>query len=138
MIPRALANASAAILLMILTIGCSDQAQEVSFMNETHQNPPELTLRAQYHALRHANPRVDAQESYKKGDYRLVGVLGFTLIVPGIEQTEKYESGLKIVALTADFSGGLHPEVNEYAAKYASAYNKKLIALLDEMPNKQE
>ena len=75
----------------------------------------------------------DLQAAIKKGDYRFIGLMGYTLYVPGVQQDEFYqkheaEFGVKVITGTSDFFE--IPEQEELVrvgGAYAEKYNRFLL-----------
>ena len=83
--------------------------------------------------LKSADPEVDVQVAMRKGDYRFVGLMGYALEVPGINQREfqeKYRDqyGVKTIEGTSDYLET--PEIGELwllGRRYAERYNRLLL-----------
>ena len=85
------------------------------------------------HRLQSAEPQADLEAASKRGDFRFIGLMGYSLIVPGIKEKEFYdkyrsEFGVRIIPGTSDFME--IPEQLELASvggKYAEQYNRLLL-----------
>ena len=78
-----------------------------------------------------ANPEKDAKQAIAKGDFRLLAVYGYTLIVPGIKgDYTKYKKtyGIHPIEGTSDFiQNKEHGKLNALASKYAEKYNRIIL-----------
>ncbi len=80
--------------------------------------------------LERADPARDLQAALLRGDKRFVGVMGFALEVPGVEDYyEHYKSyGVRVIEGTSDFiENDDIRRLNELAYKYALRYNRLLL-----------
>jgi hypothetical protein len=85
------------------------------------------------HRLQSADPTSDVEAAFRQGDFRFVGLMGYSLEVPGVDPKEFYEKyssefGVKVIRGTSDFME--IPEQLELArigGDYAQQYNQLLI-----------
>jgi len=92
-------------------------------------------LRAQLDSVRAANPTADAEAALARGDYRLVGIQGYSLQVPGLNPRdwERYGStyGFRVVAGTDEITRSNDQWALQGAAyRYAQAYNRLVLQRL--------
>ena len=118
-----------ALIIIGLLIGCSAQENVVP-LNLASADSVKNSIRT----LEGADPAQDIERAIKKGDLRFIGVMGYSLIVPGVEDYhERYEknNGVRIIEGASDFI--LSDDVqrlNELATDYAERYNKLLLEYL--------
>jgi hypothetical protein len=79
-----------------------------------------------------ANPNLDARQAIKRKDFRLRAIYGYSLIVPGIEQTnyDEYQKkfGFNPIEGTSDsLVSAEHARLNQLAYKYAQKYNEVIL-----------
>jgi hypothetical protein len=82
--------------------------------------------------LRYADPAKDLQVSMQKGDCRFVGLQGFTIYVPGLNEPdlERYRAkyGVNVIKGTSDaIETPEHAELIEVGRDYAEHYNHLLL-----------
>jgi len=97
-------------------------------------------VRAQLDSVRAANPAADAEAALARSDYRLVGVQGYSLEVPGLNPRdwERYGStyGFRVVAGTSEVIGSKDQWALQGAAyRYAQAYNRLVLQRLPDSGN---
>ena len=83
--------------------------------------------------LEYADPIVDAQKALASNDYRLVGVYGYVVSIPGVEMaqwlTYQQRYGLRPIEGTSDaLEGEEHARLVRKATEYAERYNKHVLA----------
>ena len=85
-------------------------------------------------SLQAADPRCDAEEAAKRGDFHVLGLLGYDLQVPGLDHWSKYKPGVYILPATSDAMEGLdHVAYMLVAHQYASEYNQTILAKRSEV-----
>lgn len=75
----------------------------------------------------------DAKKAYLRGDFRFIGINGYTLQVPGISYTNinNYDYGTMIVPGTSDaICDAKQKYFIENATLYAKQYNQEILYLL--------
>ena len=114
------------ILLSIIALSLSAAASWAGTEQQTSINPVD-----QLQWLYKVNPEKDANQAIAKGDFRLMAVYGYTLIVPGIKgDYRKYEKtyGIHPIEGTSDFiKNNEHGKLNALAKKYAEKYNLTIL-----------
>ena len=109
------------LLILLFLLGCTAQ-----------QKHPKAILQLQW--LEKANPVNDAKEAISNGDFRLRGVYGFTMILPGVgDDRFKYEKtpGINPIEGTSDgLINDEHARLNDLALKYAEQYNQVILKQL--------
>jgi len=80
-------------------------------------------------AIKHGDPIADEAKAFTSHDYRFVGVYGYVVVVPGMDEgsplVRKY--GKRIIEGTTDAPcDEEHSSLVDSAKKYAISYNKKL------------
>jgi hypothetical protein len=82
--------------------------------------------------LDRANARIDAETAARNGDFRLVGVYGLTIRVPGFPWSRLWrESELKMIYGTSDgIESNAHGRFIGSAHRYAEAYNQVILPLI--------
>jgi hypothetical protein len=82
--------------------------------------------------LKVTNAESDARSAVAHGDKRLLAVYGYTLMVPGVHDDAsalRAKYGLRILNGTSDaYKDSSDREFNENARKYASIYNRIVVA----------
>lgn len=83
--------------------------------------------------LEAADPIADATAALSKRDKRLVGVNGYTGMIPGVEETRKEDYrnryGLRILEGSSDaLVNHEHQRLVELACQYAEKYNTYIVA----------
>ena len=84
--------------------------------------------------LRDADPDRDVAEAIRRGDFRFIGVMGYAVTLPGVEDYgEQYQSyGVRIIEGTSDvIANDAVRLLNEQAYRYAERYNKLLMKHLN-------
>ena len=89
---------------------------------------PRVTL----YRYRHADPVADADRAARRGDFRLVGVQGRGVELPGADSILGQQSAMRcatrIVPFTSDaISSDAVRDLNGVARSYAHAYNLRLL-----------
>ena len=79
-----------------------------------------------------ANPDLDARQAIKRKDFRLRAIYGYSLIVPGVEQTnyDEYQKkyGFNPIEGTSDsLVNAEHARLNQLAYRYAEKYNEVIL-----------
>lgn len=79
-----------------------------------------------------ANPDLDARQAIKRKDFRLRAIYGYSLIVPGVEQTNYVEYqkkyGFNPIEGTSDsLVNAEHARLNQLAYTYAEKYNEVIL-----------
>jgi hypothetical protein len=105
---------AASICLVLPSSGCREPSQ-VKKLRWLHQ----------------ANPTADADTAIARRDYRLRGVYGLTLSIPGTEPSMKFELekryGVNPIEGTSDNRVNQeHSRLIELAHSYASTYNRRI------------
>ena len=93
------------------------------------QPSPSAVLR-QY---RNADPRADALEAVRRGDFRLVGVYGRGLMLPGADSILGWEGAMacavRVVPYTSDApKSDVEQQIYQVGMVYAREYNMALLA----------
>ncbi len=107
-----------------------------SSCNNDNQQTKDLVLpeRVEIEVADNANWIDDFNESLKKGDFRFIGIMGYSLIVPSVsDYHEKFSksNGVKIIAGTSDsYSDTEELEKSEFYKTYAKEYNNLLLEFL--------
>ncbi|TKB53571.1 MAG: hypothetical protein E8D50_07685 [Nitrospira sp.] len=89
-------------------------------------------IRKELTRLRTANPAMDLETAMTHGDYRFVGLMGYSLMVPGVDQDlfrKNYEPkfGFKVIEGTSDyFEIPEQEELVRIGTTYAERYNRLL------------
>ena len=92
----------------------------------------QTAIREELMRLRTADPATDLETAMKHGDYRFVGLMGFALMVPGVDQDlfhKNYEPkfGFTVIKGTSDyFEIPEQEELVRIGAAYAERYNRLL------------
>ncbi len=93
-------------------------------------------------ALERANPLQKAQENFQKGDFRLLGVLGFSLMVPGIPQSDSCLKDFRHVTIIKDTTDAprctRHALLQRIARDYAEKYNRFMLKNMTDTQKKCE
>lgn len=81
--------------------------------------------------LQNSDPQKDFDQNIKNNDLRFVGIYGFTVIVPGVDEYRKEYSktyGLRMIEGTSDSITSPNVEkLNRLATDYAKKYNALLV-----------
>ena len=90
-------------------------------------------------ALKQGDPVADEEKAFASHDYRFVGINGYVVVVPGMDEGEplvrKY--GKRMVEGTTDAPCDKeHSALLDFAQRYAITYNKKLASDLIKLPPK--
>lgn len=92
--------------------------------------------------IERSNPETDLNCAIRKKDFRFIGIMGYSLIIPGVKDYyRKYEksNGIRVIEGTSDVISSKKVEyLNKIASSYAKEYNKLLIKYLKKHPNKME
>ena len=104
--------------IVLISIGC-------------HQEDSESVKALRW--VESADPIADAKAAIAKGNFKLKGVYGLTLVIPGADHSkwEEYRSqyGVDPIKGTTDAREGLeHGRLIELAATYAEAYNRQILS----------
>jgi hypothetical protein len=96
----------------------------------------DAAIDSQIAKLKTANPAVDVADALAAGDRRFVGVMGFGLVVPGVDQSSyKYPEGVKVIPNTSDgIRNDSEAELQDVARMYALQYNATLLSRLRNSP----
>ena len=90
--------------------------------------------------MENANAENDFREAITNHDLRFVGMMGYSLIIPGVEDLEKYRLyrkhfGVRVIEGTSDvIISEEHRHLQGLAYNYALQYNKLLIIFIDGHP----
>jgi len=84
-----------------------------------------------------SDPLVDAKRSIKANDFRLLAVLGYTWVLPGVKDERKFKLrkkyGIKIIEGTSDvLESEEHARLIKLARNYAYQYNREILGFLKE------
>lgn len=81
------------------------------------------------HSLKVDQARADADAAMRLGDHRLLGVYGFTLMIPGLDPEQRPDaSQLRPIECTSDaFSSAEDRRLNDTAREYARRYNEVVL-----------
>jgi hypothetical protein len=92
--------------------------------------PMEAHLNRAIIAYWRASPEADVERALAEGDRRFVGVMGYALVVPGVEDRDlKKEHGVKVIPYVSDMIEGYrHKVFVDIAHKYAEQYNAELLS----------
>lgn len=94
-------------------------------------DPDTRALESTLASLDLGNPDSDATRNFDKGDFRLVGVNGFTCYLPGTRDPAQEElareNGVRCLDGTSDTGSR---KLNRQAAVYARRYNEALVRLM--------
>jgi hypothetical protein len=113
-------------LRVVLILCISSTLARPSDAQRTVTSSPSFTLA---HPER-TNPEKDCQFAIARHDFRFVGVAGFALDVPGVQDYQaRYwkTNGVKVIGGTGDVG---HRNFNKAARAYASRYNAALLKYL--------
>lgn len=114
------------ICLTIMLAFLSTNSSCTESKNQPSTNPVE-----QLRWLYKADPGKDAKQAIAKGDFRLVAVYGYTLIIPGLNgDLSKYEKlyGIRVIEGTSDvMQNEEHGKLNALASEYAKKYNRIIL-----------
>jgi len=82
---------------------------------------------------RHADPVADALQAAHRGDFRLIGIAGRGILVPGADSVLGADAAnmcaVRVVPGTGDvITSALTRQLNAVATAYARAYNRTLLA----------
>lgn len=100
-------------------------------MNSANATTMVAILKTELASLNLENPEVDLERNYLHGDKRCIGIYGFTLLCPGLEDIsydliKKY--GVRPIEGTSDsIESGEHGRLIGLATKYAKTYNQALV-----------
>ncbi|HUX89794.1 MAG TPA: hypothetical protein VMV48_03795 [Gallionellaceae bacterium] len=83
--------------------------------------------------VQQANPIVDAKAAVARNDFVLLGVLGYTWSIPGIQEEKKFvfreKYGVKLLEGTSDvILGTEHGRLIKLATEYAEKYNQYVLS----------
>jgi hypothetical protein len=92
---------------------------------------PAETLDASLESLNLAEPERDAERHLAAGDFRVIGIYGYSINFPGIPDEAWMrifaEERFRAIEGTSDcVIGGRHMELISIASKYAERYNRHL------------
>jgi len=80
-----------------------------------------------------ATARADADSAARRGDFRLMGLQGYSLDVPGTDlpfDLVQREYGLRIIEGGTDaYRNDEERRINENAYEYATEYNRRILEL---------
>lgn len=89
--------------------------------------------------LEHADVQKDFNTAVKAKDFRFLGVLGFTVELPGIEKDQerlKTAYGIKVIEGTSDaITSPEHRRLQDTAIEYARKYNRLLLMHIRQAKN---
>ena len=125
------------LFLAVAFVSCQNQASKPE-VAPADRSIVEI-LRSELARLDLQDPEDDLQENLAKGDYRFIGIYGYTLFCPGAEelaygQIEKY--GIRPIKGTSDtVASKEHGQLIESATQYAKRYNQALIRKLNRGSN---
>lgn len=92
----------------------------------------QIAIREELTRLRIADPATDLETATKHGDYRFVGLMGYALIVPGVDKdlfhkSYEHKFGSKVIKGTSDyFEIPEQEELVRIGTAYAEQYNRLL------------
>jgi hypothetical protein len=124
------------VCISIIGGGCRDASPSslpVHFWDPRDKPPGgSVPSSEQLAALHAASAITNARIAYAAGDYRLVGVAGLALGVPGLDAAavDQERIGVKIVSGTSDTAGGVAKQIQREAKLYALRYNRELLVQL--------
>jgi hypothetical protein len=83
--------------------------------------------------VENADPVADAMAAIEQRNVVLLGVRGYTWIIPGVEESQKWEYrekfGLRLIKGTDDVVlGPEHQHLIQIATKYAEIYNRYVLS----------
>lgn len=87
-----------------------------------------------------ANPARDLQAAVARKDFRFVGIWGYTVEVPGLNENDKriQEQGVRMIEGTSDaLTNELAAKFQEKARSYAERYNHLLLDYLKKQDAKR-
>jgi hypothetical protein len=85
--------------------------------------------------IENADADADVERAWLAGDKRLIGVYGFSRIVPEDPKLEYAGAGVRYIEGTSDFRRDYKEQrLNEIAWQYARWYNRRMIAMLKSEP----
>jgi hypothetical protein len=121
-------------LALCVLSGCKPEIEDgVGFRDSETGVGKSITLREQFERLKSADPRLDAEAAFERGDYRFAGVIGIALFTPGVEKDPLSQLQVKTIQWTTDsFESEFHIEVNGLANRYARDYNRHLVYLFNQ------
>ena len=87
-----------------------------------------------------ANPTTDAEAALKKNDHTLLAVQGYTWVIPGTDESKKFEYksryGVRVIQGTSDaVINKEHLRLIRLATEYAANYNRHLLKRLGVQSN---
>lgn len=110
---------SAAIIALIVST--------ISFAADTEK----ANLKATIKKLETSNVNKDVEKAIKQGDWRFIGVNGYTTIIPGTEDKDAKtikKFGVRVIEGTSDFvENDDIRRLNTIGRKYATEYNRALL-----------
>lgn len=94
---------------------------------------PELNEVEQLRWVEMADPIADAKAAIGRKDFALLGVRGYTWLLPGVEESKKFEYsekyGKRLIEGTDDVVLGTeHQRLIQLATKYAEKYNRYVLS----------
>lgn len=118
-----------ALVLLVALAGCSDDpAIQVHFdQGRDRESPFPLDALIQTAALRTSDPIEDSRRAFRTRDYRLVGLSGMIIDIPGIARRADFRSAIAVKFISG--TGG-NPEIDKLAEQYALSYNLEMLRQL--------
>jgi hypothetical protein len=131
---RKMKKSIVAFVALSLFPGCNPAIDDsVGFRDSENGEGRSITLREQFDLLTNADPKLDAEAAFERGDYRFAGVIGIALFAPGVEKDPLTQLRVKTIQWTTDsFESEFHIEVNGLANRYARDYNRHLVYLFNQ------
>lgn len=127
-------------ILVLLLVSCNYSDQKGEKVKETKPSDiikPVTPEHVYFKLPENANVLDDFNNAVKNGDFRFVGIMKFTLVIPGIPNyLGKYDksNGVKIIEGTSDsysLSDSIAFKNIDFYDNYAKSYNKLLLKYLD-------
>lgn len=95
-------------------------------------------VRQSLRMLEAADPVRDVEQAIREGDLRFIGMMGYALIVPGVDDYGQRiwdTNGVRVIKGTSDFIANDDvARLNELAYEYAKRYNMLLLDYLLKRP----
>jgi hypothetical protein len=121
------------IAIVFIIIGCANVKQspssEINRMDFMEKNLTEMEA---------SDPIVDFRAALARKDYRFVGIMGYTLDIPGIDENNVLvrNGGVKVIKGTSDsIVDKEDARLQKLARDYAIKYNHLLLKYLSENEN---
>lgn len=129
---------AAAVLVVLIAGAACDHGEprvKISFYDGKLPQQVQYDPERQLKALLTGHPVDDADAAYRRGDKRFIGLLGNSVVIPGVQTNKETDAavekrGVKVVCGTTDYTRTeLQTKICEAAAVYASKYNQRLLEI---------